>query len=208
MSTTDKTPFVTIEGIDKAGKGTVVDMLKDQFPDAVFTTEPKDDAWLGKIVREAISGERDVPPMSVFHLFLADHYSHVNSVVRPARENTEASLIVCDRYSDSRYAYQQEALDEIFENGALEWITQVQETPQTVTPDMTLLLDISVEESLRRTGDEPTEIFEKKEFLETVRQNYLTLAEKYPDRFVVIDAEQPKETVKQECLEHIENLVN
>lgn len=204
---TETPPFITIEGIDKAGKSSLIERLTDRYDDTVLTTEPNDDHWLGKNVRRAISGDEPVPPLTTFHLFVADHHYHVENVVKPALD--EGQMVICDRYVDSRYVYQQEAIDgHLGGEDVLEWIRGVQETPDsTVLPDLTILIDITVEESARRQGSEDGEIFENEEFLRVVRQNYLELAEMYPERFVVIDGEQSKEAVAQEAFDAIDALI-
>lgn len=212
-------PLVTLEGIDKAGKSTVLNALREEFPEAVFTTEPYEPeaenmdneyegAWTGEIVREVLKGEREADEFGTFAMFLADHLHHVESLIGPALD--EGKLVICDRYMDSRYAYQQEALRNIVPEGdTLNWIQNIQEGQYagTIKPDLTLLLDISVEESLRRQGEDPTERFEKSDFLENARNNYLEIAEDEPERYEVIDAEQSKELVRREVLEAVKTRV-
>lgn len=65
-------------------------------------------------------------------------------------------------------------------------------------PDHTILLDIPVEVSLERMGEEGDEVFEKRDFLEKVRERYLEVAERNPERFTIIDATQSKEAVQEE----------
>lgn len=79
------------------------------------------------------------------------------------------------------------------------------ETTWTKLPDKTLLINVSVDTSLERQGEDK-EVFEYEEFLIKVRENYLSLAESDPDRFIVIDGEQSKEGVLEDVIEHISNL--
>lgn len=65
-------------------------------------------------------------------------------------------------------------------------------------PDHTILLDIPVEVSLERMGQEGDEVFEKRDFLKKVREQYLTVANRNPERFTIIDATQPKSKVEEE----------
>lgn len=198
--------LVTIEGIDGAGKTTViegsdeVEGLKNKIPDAKYTTEPKNETWLGQVVREAISNDGpDVPPTSVFFLFLAEHANHVDDFVRPNLK--KGNTVICDRYIDSRYAYQSYELDDSVDGNTLDWIRTVQEQKWTEMPDTTILLDLSVETAMSRLdGDE---IFEDKEKLEHFRDTYLTLAELQPDRYTIVDAEQKPEKVIEECVKII-----
>lgn len=200
--------LVTIEGIDGAGKTTVIEGteeingLKDKLSDAKFTTEPKSETWLGQVVRDAISNDgSDVPSTSVFFLFLAEHANHVNDFVRPNLKN--GNTVVCDRYIDSRYAYQSYELEDSVDGDTLDWIRKVQEQKWSEMPDTTILLDLSVETAMSRLdGDE---IFENEEKLEHFRDIYLTLAELQPERYTIVDAEQEPEEVIEKCVEIIES---
>lgn len=199
--------LVTIEGIDKSGKTTVLNELKQQFPNAVFTKEPNDNEWTGAEVRDVLEGRSSASEFATFAMFLADHLNHIETVIGP--ELSDGNLVVCDRYIDSRYAYQQVSLEDTVESDdSLDWVQSLHEGEYTSTikPDLTILLDISVEESMRRKGDDPAERFEKKEFLTKVRDNYRRLSVEESERFVVIDAEQSKERVKTEVTESIKNL--
>jgi dTMP kinase len=200
--------LISIEGIDGAGKTTVIsgnentDGLTSFFEDAKYTTEPNNDTWLGQVVRKAISNdEPDTPPMSVFFLFLAEHANHLDDVIRPSLNNGD--LVICDRYIDSRYAYQSYEIRDLIDVDALDWIRQIQEREWTEIPDKTIILDLPVDVAMERLdGDE---IFEKKEKLRHFRQTYLDLAE-IDDRYVVVDAEQDPKDVIKECRNIIENV--
>lgn len=200
--------LISIEGIDGAGKTTVIsgnentDGLTSFFEDAKYTTEPNNDTWLGQVVRKAISNdEPDTPPMSVFFLFLAEHANHLDDVIRPSLNNGD--LVICDRYIDSRYAYQSYEIRDLIDVDALDWIRQIQEREWTEIPDKTIILDLPVDVAMERLdGDE---IFEKKEKLRHFRQTYVDLAE-IDDRYVVVDAEQDPKDVIKECRNIIENV--
>jgi dTMP kinase len=193
--------LVTIEGIDGAGKGTVLRALRDQFPEAVFTTEPNETNRIGDVTRWALQSD-DISGLAMFHLFLADHHQHVKEIVEPAL--AEGKIVISDRYIDSRFAYQPISLQDAIpgtENDVRAWVHAVQETPKSiVVPDSTLLLDISVEESFLRKKQDTKERFEKVDFLTETRENYLRLAEEYGPRYTVIDGERSPETVARECI--------
>jgi dTMP kinase len=199
--------LVSIEGIDGAGKTTViqgdenVDGLNNIFSNATYTREPNNDTWLGQVVRKAISNSGpDTPPMSVFFLFLAEHANHLNDIVRPSLDNGE--LVICDRYIDSRYAYQSYEIRDLIDINALEWIRHIQEQEWTEIPDKTIILDLPVDVAIERLdGDE---IFEKKEKLKHFRQTYLNLAD-LDDRYSVVDAQQSPQEVLNKCKHIIEN---
>lgn len=137
--------LVTYEGIDGAGKTTAINATQDERPDAIITTEPNDDAgpngsdWVGNAVRRAISSD-DTPALATFHLFLADHYQHLHDVIYPGLDispfganstlepGDDESLIISDRYSDSRFAYQTHALRDIVDGNTMDWVRAMQES--------------------------------------------------------------------------------
>lgn len=200
--------LVSIEGIDGAGKTSVVQGteevlgISEHFEDSVVTTEPDDDTWIGQVVREAISSEGpSMPPMSIFFLFLTEHANHVENVVRP--ELAKGNLVICDRYIDSRYVYQSDEIESMVEGDALNWIRNIQEQKWTEIPDLTLVLDLPVEDALDRLdGDE---IFEKEEKLRSYRETYLDLAEQ-DSRYAVVDATQSPQSVVEDCRDHINSV--
>ena len=190
--------FVTVEGIDGAGKTTVVGALRDEFDNAAFTREPTG-SWLGEAVERAVS-EENSEPLSDLFLFAADHADHLHRVIRPALR--EGRLVVCDRYVDSRYAYQGATLSDRFDD-AVAWVRGVHE-PWTVYPDLTLLLVVPVETALERKDAEDK--YERAGFLREVEANYRRLADEN-DRFVVVDASQDADTVAETCVEAVHELL-
>ena len=187
-----KGKLITLEGIDGTGKSSIARMLKNKFPDAVFTREPTH-SWIGNAVKRSI--ESDTDPLAELFLFVADHAEHIARVVRPALN--EGKNVFSDRYSDSRYAYQGATLSNIFED-AMGFVQGVHRG-WTVVPDLTILFTIDPVIAVSRCGvrGEKTK-FEKIEFLKTVQGNLLKLAEKEPKRFVIIDAERELAQVEKD----------
>ena len=104
----ERTPvLITIEGIDGCGKSSLVASLCESLADLcpVITREPGE-TWVGGSVRRAIAEEID--PVAEALLFVADHAVHLATVIRPALAG--GKLVISDRYTDSRYAYQQVTL--------------------------------------------------------------------------------------------------
>ena len=187
--------LITIEGIDGTGKSTLTAALTGPLADLdpLFTREPGA-TWIGEQVRRAIAEEID--PVAEALLFVADHAAHLATVVRPAL--AEGRLVISDRYFDSRYAYQAAMLEGIVPD-AMAWLKQVHDA-WTVVPDLTILLVLPVDLALARLGPErKREHFEEKDLLEKVQQNYFTLAEEDPARFVIVDAQKEKEEIVRFC---------
>lgn len=188
-----KGKLITLEGIDGSGKSTNLKRLQYHFkdkPDVVFTREPTN-SWIGEAVYRAIKCETD--PLAELFLFIADHAYHLNNTIKPALEDNK--LVISDRYSDSRYAYQGVTLKGTVKH-PLEWVMGLHKG-WTVVPDLTVLFDVDPKTAITRVNcrDHQTK-FEKIAFLEQVRNNYLKIVEKEPDRFLVVDAGLPIEELE------------
>lgn len=184
--------LITIEGIDGTGKSTLIKNLESQLNDIapVITREPGS-TWIGEQVRRGIAEEID--PVAEALLFTADHAAHIRDLIRPAL--SAGKVVISDRYSDSRYAYQSVTLKSFLPD-PLEWLQAVHHG-WTIIPDRTYLLTIPIDEAMHRLSADRdnTEHFEKADILSRVQQNYLMLAEQDPDRFVIIDAMLEKEKI-------------
>lgn len=195
--------LITIEGIDGSGKSTLLASLQRSLSDLdpVFTREPGA-TWVGDAVRRAIAEKKD--PLTEALLFAADHAAHVAAVVRPALQ--ERRVVVSDRYTDSRYAYQSVTLDGILPQ-PLRWLRELHDG-WTIRPDRTFLLVLPVDVALSRLKDpELREHFERRDILERVQRNYIALAEEDPLRFVIVDACKEVEEIHDFVAEEIRRLV-
>jgi len=181
--------LVTLEGIDGSGKTTAWEALRDARggDGFTFTREPTD-AWYGDAVRRSV-GDDDADPLAELFLYTADHAAHLSRVVEPAL--ADGDVVVSDRYSDSRYAYQGAALADDVPR-AMEYVRGIHQ-PWTRPPDLTLYFDVDPETGAARSG--ATNKFEQAEFLADVRENYEQLVDYDPERFVRIDANRAPEAV-------------
>jgi dTMP kinase len=192
--------LITLEGIDGSGKTTAWEALHDVYPDAVFTHEPTD-SWYGEAVRRSID-EDDADPVAELFLLTADHADHLSRVVRPALDDDE--LVISDRYSDSRYAYQGASLEGELKR-PMEYVRGVHQ-PFTRPPDATLYFDVDPQVGAERAG--ATDKFETAGYLAAVQRNYETLVDYQPERFVRIDAEQSPEAVLDDVEEAFERILD
>ncbi|AGC34467.1 thymidylate kinase [Haloarcula virus HVTV-2] len=188
--------FITVEGLDGAGKTLVVKAIKRKF-DAETTCEPSE-FWTGKQVRKALRSE--TPAFTDFFLFMADRHYHIEEFIKPKVENGQ--LVVSDRFSDSTLAYQPVQLQDELEN-PVEWMSDVM-APWKFMPDLTIYLDVSVDTALERADKE--EKYEKRETLEQVKENYEYLINRDVDdpTYRVVDGEQSKKDVREEVLAIVE----
>ena len=189
--------LVTLEGLDGSGKTTVWESLQETYPDAVFTREPTE-SWYGDAVYRSINAD-NADPLAELFLYTADHADHLSRVVRPALADGE--LVISDRYSDSRYAYQGATLTGGEIDDPLAYVRSIHE-PFTRQPDRTIYLDIDPETAAERSGG--TNKFERAAYLRQVRDNYERLIDADPGRFVRIDASQSPEAVLAAVREQLE----
>jgi len=181
--------FITLEGGEGAGKSTsltfVREFLEQAGKRALVTREPGGTP-LGEKIRELLlHGRDDMHLDTELLLMFAARAEHLARVIRPAL--AEGMCVVCDRFTDATYAYQgggrgvSSARIRVLED----WVQQ------GLCPDLTLLLDIPVEQGLVRAGQRSApDRFEREkiDFFERVRNRYLAAAAAEPQRMRVIDA--------------------
>ncbi len=191
--------LITLEGLDGSGKSSCHSHLKSELESehVTFTREPTE-TWYGEAVNRSISDE-SADSLAELFLYTADHANHLSETVLPALERGE--LVISDRYSGSRFAYQGTTLADRFDD-ALSFVQELHQ-PWTRPPDKTLYLDVDPETAAKRSG--ATNKFETAAYLAEVRENYERLIAQNPDRFIRIDASQPLNRVKETVLEHTQN---
>lgn len=198
--------WITIEGGDGSGKSTQSALLQAWLatlgPTVLHTREPGG-SEVGELIRNIVLHHRGhIAPRAEALLYAADRAHHVATVVRPALERGE--IVLQDRYLDSSVAYQGagRVLDGTEVRDLSLWATE------GALPDVTVLLDIDPAVARLRldAADKPFDRLEaeKLEFHTRVREAYLALAAAEPERFVVLDAEQPAGEIAQQIRAHIE----
>jgi len=186
--------LISIEGIDGSGKGTVVDELKEYYPDFNYSCEPSSGKY-GRLVREELQSDSD-PTASDFFLFCADRFDHIHSLIGPKLDKGET--VVTDRYNLSTFAYQSRVIDEDMDTvDPYEYIDTVV-GQFVIEPDLTILIDAPVEHTFDRL-DEDKEKYEKIDRLKEARRNYLYFADQF-DYVEVVDGTQDIESVINDAL--------
>lgn len=199
--------FITIEGPEGSGKSTAVNTAVNHLIilgyKIVRTREPGGTPISEKI-RDVILDKENTMMDSRTEalLYAASRRQHLVEKVWPALERGE--IVICDRYLDSSLAYQGGArhlgVDEVLNVNLF--------ATENTYPDLTLLFDIEPELGLQRiAANSAREVnrldLEKLEFHKTVRNTFLELAKRYPERYIVIDASKSKEEVAKDTIEAI-----
>jgi dTMP kinase len=202
--------FITFEGIEGCGKTTQIRLLTSYLKRIqrpfLFTREPGG-TELGERIRQILLSSENarIEPMAELFLYAAARIQHFRQVISPALLGRK--VVLCDRFADATLAYQGygRGLD-------LAWIEKIHaRTVEDVMPDLTFLLDVPVEEGLRRAlkrmekQTDKEDRFEKEalDFHQRVREGYLTLARREPQRIIVLDGMKDEETLHHEIVSHL-----
>jgi dTMP kinase len=203
--------FVSLEGVEGAGKSTVIKALTEYFAsrsqDIVFTREPGGTPIAEKI-RSVLLDEHPEPMHDDCELLLvyAARVQHWHTIIRPSLET--GKHVVCDRFTDATFAYQGAGrglpMARIHELD--HWAMEEQR------PDLTIFLDLPVavgrERTLQRDAIADRIEREDQEFFEAVRQGYLALVDAEPERFRVVDATAPADQVCRQVIGLVEEALD
>lgn len=198
-----KGKFITFEGGEGSGKSTqltrLVDWLKDQGITVVATREPGGAPSAEVIRRLLVEGDVDRwQPVTEVLLHYAARAEHIAHTVIPALQ--DGTWVLSDRYADSTIAYQ--GYGHGLNCGIIDTIHGV--VTGGLTPDLTLVLDVSVGMGLERAHGRPhlEDRYERmgESFHERVRAGFLSIAAQHPERCAVVDATQGMDDVASQII--------
>lgn len=191
--------FITFEGSEGSGKSSqqaqLAEYLRGRGIPLLVTREPGG-TEIGEQVRAILSDLKNTAmhPRAEILLFQASRAQLVEQVIRPHLE--KGGVVLCDRYADSTIAYQGYGY-QLVDLAVLRKIVSF--ATGGLQPDLTLLLDLDVEEGLRRRANggewNRLDAYELA-FYQRVRQGYHEMARAEPDRWVIIDAGKPPDQVQ------------
>lgn len=190
--------FITVEGVDGAGKSTHLQFIADAVAAAsgrhVIATREPGGTDLAERLRQAILGEPMTPVIETLLIFAA-RADHVARVIRPALE--AGSWVVCDRFFDATVAYQGAG-----KGVPRDLLARLAEAAHPgLQPDRTLVFDCSYEVARQRldASGKALDRFERENraFFERVRDAYLSRAKAEPQRMRVIDASAGVAQIRQ-----------
>jgi len=203
--------FITFEGPEGAGKSTQISLLADVLRSRgrhVLTTREPGGTPLGEELRRLVKhfdGPDGVSPEAELLMFGASRAQLMRRVILP--HLAEGGVVLCDRFADSTTVYQGLArgLDAAFIERLHEF------TLGHRWPDLTILLDVPVEVGFARaharSAGGPTDRIEaeSRAFHEAVRQGFLTLAKRHPERFRVLSGEAEPAAIHARILETVDH---
>jgi dTMP kinase len=201
--------FITFEGGEGCGKSvqakSLFRRLQQKGVPVLLTHEPGGTP-AGERIARTLKWARntDISPLTELMLFNASRSQLVTEVITPTLR--EGKVVICDRYADSTTAYQS------YGRGLDLKLTKTINNAGTqgLKPDLTVLLDISPEDGLKRKRNRKQDRFEQEDldFHIRVRQGYLALAATSPRRWLVIDATQSRARIARIVLRRVERLLS
>lgn len=185
--------FIVFEGLDGSGQSTQADLLRDYLATVLgkrtVLTKEQTDGIIGGFIKSCLKKEWSVSPLTLQLLFAADRAHHLSKEIEPALN--EGKIVISDRYFFSSFAFGSLNVD-------IKCLKEI--NSQFRNPDLSFFLDVPPEVCLERIWHSRVshlELFEQREKMEQVQQNYLALAKEFKN-FHVIDGNRPKEEVFEE----------
>jgi len=207
--------YIAIEGIDGSGKSTQLHILREYLEkkgkEVILTSEPKSELITGQLIRKILSSEIKIPPNAWQYLYSADRVINHEQFVEPALQENKIVIShrsfwsvlpygIMDR-TGSEYDYSvANAL--LVSQGILSYYYQF------IVPDITMYLQLSVDEAMKRLTnmDKEKDIYEKKGKLQKIAKGYDWLLQQFPEEFTIINSQQPVNQVTKEIIEAISDV--
>ena len=192
--------FISFEGIDGCGKSTQSKILSDELTahgkKVLLTREPGGSKGAEEIRNLLLTGETDRwSAETEILLFTAARRDHLERTILPALEI--GSTVICDRFSDSTRVYQG-----VTRGDLRDVVDQLDKTMIPRQPDVTVLVDLDPEiglaRALRRSGNEARFEDFGLEMQIKLREGFLTLANEFPKRFIVVDGNRSESEVARD----------
>lgn len=196
--------FLAFEGLDGSGKSTLMQGLRSEFGKRglpyVDTREPGGTPLGDKIRQMLLTVEGVAPvPRAEALLYQADRAQNVETLIKPAL--AKGTWVISDRFAASSVAFQTGG--RAIEREQVDWLNQF--ATAGLEPDLYVLLDLTVEESMKRLSRRGQDIDrferEKSDFHERVRQAYLQMAKASPERWLVLDASDRPENLQKKLID-------
>lgn len=204
--------FITVEGIEGAGKSTVMQFMLQYLQNHGVNCIPTRE-FGGTEIAEAIRKvllnyhyEETMCQETEILLAFASRAQHVKSLIQPTLQ--QGTWVLCDRFTDSSYAYQGYGRGVSYDRikTIADWVLQ------GFKPDYTFLLDLDVATGFKRLKQRSANLdrieSEEQTFFQDVRTGFLEMAKKEPHRYIIIDAEPEQTTVLQAIQKHLDTILS
>ena len=204
-----KGKFIVFEGIDGSGKSSQVFHLKSYLESEghkVYTTFEPTDNEIGKMIRAILKGDTNANQLTIAALFAADRLHHIlNEKDGILKKLDEGYIVLSDRYYFSSYAYHSMYVD-------MDWVIEInKKSAELLKPDLNIFIDLAAEAAMQRIEQNRigTEMYETREMLQKVYDNYQTAFEKMKnqEKIVRINSEVLFEDTAKNILIAVEKLL-
>ena len=201
--------FITFEGIDGCGKSTQARRLQEKLEEkgnAPLLLREPGGTPISEDIRKVLLNPKNslMAPENEALLLAASRSQLLKEVIIPHIK--KGTIILCDRYIDSTLAYQGYGRDL-----PQEWLRQINRFAfELAIPDRTFLFDLPVDVALSRLGDRQRDRIESTgvDFLEKVRNGFLTLAEQESDRYIILDGQNQIEELEKEISSQVLRIIS
>lgn len=203
--------FITFEGPDGSGKGTIIKYVKKYLEknniDYILTREPGG-VEISEEIREIILNKKhlSMDERTEALLYAAARRQHLVEIVVPALK--DGKIVICDRFVDSSLAYQGHA-----RGIGIDAVLKINQFAiDNLMPDLTIFLDVQPEVGLSRINNSKVRKkdrldLESIDFHRKVYEGYKKVLERYPNRIKSIDAEQSIKAVSKQAIEVIQDFL-
>lgn len=205
--------FVALEGIEASGKTTQTTRLGEKIAHdlKVHLTKNPTHSFVGDFIRKnLLAGKLRIPPVALQYLFGADRDIQQEEIIKHLKNG---EIVISDRYFWSSVAYgtaDKQGVDyENWEKLSLTAFSLLSMYHQFILPDVTVYLDIPIEESVKRMSGSKkhTEIYDNKETVIKVEKGYKWLIKKFPEEFIILDGTKSEEKLEREIIKIIQRKV-
>jgi dTMP kinase len=205
--------FIVLEGIEASGKTTQVKLVSEIITNTqkIFVTKNPTDNEIGAYIRnEILSGKnKNVPPIAYQYLFVSDRVAQQIDLIERLRKG---ETIISDRYFWSSVAYgiaDREGTNyENWEEVSMTALSLLSMYHQFILPDLSIYLDVSLEESLRRISGSAkhTEIYDNHKASIKIKKGYDWIRKTFPKEITVLNGEKPLDEITKEIVELVSKI--
>ena len=188
--------FIVFEGTDGSGKSTQIKLLAKYLESKgipCYTTHEPTDSPFGSLLRTCLNGRVETDEYTIASMFAADRLDHIFNNLNGMKKKLEDGItVICDRYYLSSFAYNGGFVD-------TEWVISLnQAAMKTLPPDLTIFIDISTEESMRRVSSRSeTDRYETFDRQSKIRKKYFELFERFKEENVhIVSSEMDKDSTQ------------
>lgn len=189
--------LISFEGIDASGKKTQAELLKKYLTEQGYKVElesfPRYETPIGSLIKKALADEIKITPEALHMLYEVDRVDFTERLEQLEKLNYD--FVILDRYTHSNIAFG------VAHNISYNWLSLLQSYIRK--PDITFLLDITVEESVRRRNIRRDKFEEDLDYLDRVRRAYTILAKNNPSIILMWMGKSSPEQINEVIIDHL-----